>query len=69
MIDYKVQNKKSLWHSKTPYEVRGENSSLEFQGNCWENQKIRKINFFKKLEINDQIEVKQMKKKRRKNKQ
>lgn len=69
MIDYKVQNKKSLWHSKTPYEVRAENSSLKFQGNFWENQKIRKINFFKKLEINDQIEVKQMKMKRRKNKQ
>lgn len=66
MIDYKVQNKKSLWHTKTPDEVRGADSSVEFQGNCWENQKI---NFFKKLEINDQIKVKQMKKKRRKNKQ
>lgn len=61
MIDFKVENKESLWHTKTPYKVRGGDSSLEFWGNCWENQKIRKINFFKKMEINDQIEVKQMK--------
>lgn len=30
MIDFKVQNKESLWHTKTPDEVRGGDLSLEF---------------------------------------
>lgn len=30
MIDFKVQNKESLWHTKTPYEVKRGDSSLEF---------------------------------------